>query len=62
MKKKDVRKIGRAVLMKLPVFLFCVIYMLLHEKIFGADNTIVGIVFLIALFMTLQGDMEFYLI
>lgn len=41
---------------KIPVFLFCVFYMSAHNKIFGQENSIVGVVFLIAFLTSFQND------
>lgn len=41
---------------KLPVFLFCVLFISLHNKIFGMENNIIAVVILTGLFIFMRGD------
>ncbi len=47
------------ILTKLPIFLFCVLFINIHNKVFGEVNSIVGVVLLIGLFMFMRGDLGF---
>lgn len=46
-------------LAKLPVFLFCVVFIHLHNSLFGAENSVIGVAILVGLFMTLESDFAF---
>lgn len=55
-KTKDVLK---KVLGKIPVFIFCVVFINGYNKLFGAENSIAGVILLMALLMFLGSNFGF---
>lgn len=48
---------GKAIAAKLPIFLFCVLFISVHNHLFGTDNSIVGVIVLTGLFMFMRGNL-----
>lgn len=48
--------IVKELLGKLPVFLFCVLFISMHNRIFGVENNIIAVVILTGLFIFMRGD------
>lgn len=42
--------------MKLPVFLFCVAFITLHNRLFGEENSIIAVILLTGIFMLMRGN------
>lgn len=53
------KKVLKNVLSKLPIFIFCVLFINFHNWLFGTQNSIVGVTLLIGIFMFMRGDLGF---
>lgn len=56
---KKFSKICKTVLSKLPIFIFCVLFISLHNLLFGEENSIIGVILLIGIFMFMRGDLGY---
>ncbi|MDO5518339.1 MAG: FUSC family protein, partial [Clostridium sp.] len=58
MKNNYLNKIKK-LLAKLPVFIFCVIFIKGYTTLFGQENSIAGVVLLVGLLMFMEGNLGF---
>lgn len=56
MNTQKIGALAKTVASKLPVFLFCVLFMNGYNALFGTENSIVGVVLLMAMLMFLSAD------
>ncbi len=56
MSKEKVKQMAKQVLTKLPVFIFCVLFINGYNALFGTENSIVGVVLLMGTLMFLKAD------
>lgn len=61
MKNFNFKSTCKLILSKIPVFLFCVLFISMHNKFFGIENSIVGVTMLLGLFMSFGSDLGFKL-
>lgn len=53
------KEIGKEFATKLPVFLFCIVFISIYNKLFGTENSIIGVIVLTGLLMFMRGDLGF---
>lgn len=58
-RKEKINKIVKNFIGKLPIFIFCCLFISIHNQLFGAENNIVGVVILTGLFMFMRGDLGY---
>lgn len=56
---EKLKVLGKAILSKLPIFIFCVAFIGTYNRLFGEENSIVGVVILTGLLMLMRGDFGF---
>ena len=55
-RKKSWKDYAKVVMTKLPVFIFCVIFISGYSHFFGQENSIVGVILLMGLLMLMKAD------
>lgn len=62
MTKQKLKSIGKLVLSKIPLFLFCVFFVKGYVLLFGEENTTTAITILTAMLIFLKNDLDFNLV
>lgn len=55
--KEKTKSVIKDIFGKLPIFIFCVVFIQLHNYFFGVDNSIIGVIILTGLFMFMRGNL-----
>lgn len=53
---EKMRHYSKEIFSKLPIFIFCVLFISMHNRIFGTENNIIAVVILTGLFLFMRGD------